>query len=492
VSARPAGFVDDAVVGVDRTDLDLLRAIGETHDLRAGAKLVGLTQRAAERRLVRLERRLRVKLATVDADEIRLTAGGERVLTAATRLRAELGKIIGQLLVRPEPASPLELSALRIAGIGRSCEDWLTDDLATRLDKLVLTALSADPVEARRLFERNCVDAAYGWQVAGEQIRMERRSAAMRVLDEPLWVVLPASHPAAARDVVSLADLAEDEWVVGPWPDTELLSTAAAAAGFTPRIGNVIASRSVRRSLLLHGRGVGLVSPVSRPLSGSAAVCRPLREQVVRQYVLRVDPEVVGPALHILLRDRLRAGYHAVAAARNPSYAASAAFPLPAAEIPGPMGPIDTAVLAGLPAHSADDGERRAEPEVESADIHLLRAISGCGSINRAATLLSITQPALSRRLSRLETRLGMRLLARGPRGAALTELGRQLVELAADPEAAFRAELDSVRSRQMPTVARPAVVRPAPARPRSAPGPLPGTAQRPGPGRLPSAVAMR
>jgi DNA-binding transcriptional LysR family regulator len=55
----------------------------------------------------------------------------------------------------------------------------------------------------------------------------------------------------------------------------------------------------------------------------------------------------------------------------------------------------------------------------------------------------------LSRRLSRLEERLGRRLLVRGPRGAALTEVGRRLVDLAADAEAAFGAALESLRGRE-------------------------------------------
>jgi DNA-binding transcriptional LysR family regulator len=442
-------LVPDRAPGLAQTDLDLLRALADTHHLRAAAKRAGVTQRVAERRLARLERRLEVRLVTAGADDLRLTPAGERLLVAATRFRDELGKVVNQVLVRPDAAGPPHLPTLRLAGIGRSWGDWVIDYLAPRLPRLVLTVVTADPDEGQELFEQRRVDALYRWQVPGLQPRLERLSAAHRVLDEPLWVTLPAVHPAARQAEVSLVELAEDEWVVGPGPGVDLLTTACAAAGFTPKIGDVSASRSVRRSLLLHGHRVGLVSPVSSPpLGDTSMVRRPLRDPVVRQHVLYVDPTVVAPALHALLLGLFRHGYLAVARSRNPEYVASAGFPLQPAGQPEVPPLADPTVLDRLPSHVDSRRKLYREPALDSSDLHVLRAIAASGSINRAATLLSITQPALSRRLSRLEERLGRRLLVRGPRGAALTDIGRRLVDLAADSEAAFGSALEGLGGR--------------------------------------------
>ncbi|MEN3359106.1 MAG: hypothetical protein V7637_3088, partial [Mycobacteriales bacterium] len=204
------------------------------------------------------------------------------------------------------------------------------------------------------------------------------------------------------------------------------------------------------RSLLLHGHRVGLVSPVSMPpLGDTSMVRRPLREPVVRRHVLHVDPTVIGPQLRTLLLGLLRHGYVAVAQTRNPAYAASPAFPLRAEDLADLVPPADPDALRSLPSHVDSRQARPRHPELDSGDLHLLRAIAGSGSINRAASLLSITQPALSRRLSRLEERLGRRLLVRGPRGAALTEVGRRLVDLAEDAEAAFGSALEGLRVRE-------------------------------------------
>jgi DNA-binding transcriptional LysR family regulator len=454
--ARPP--IPSRAPGLTQTDLDLLRGLADTRNLRTTAKRAGVTQRVAERRLARLERQLDVQLVTPGSDDLQLTAAGERLLVAATRFRDELSKVVSQVLIRPETGGPPHLPTLRLAGIGRSWGDWVIDYLAPRMRKLVLTVVSADPDDGRELFERRGVDAVYLWHIPGQVPVLNRLSASQWVLDEPLWVTLPERHPAARQAIVSLSDLAEDEWIVGPGPGVDLLNTVCSAAGFVPKIGDVSASRSVRRSLLLHGHRVGLVSPVSMPpLGDTTMVRRPLREPVVRRHALHVDPTVVSPSLHALLLGLLRHGYVAVARTRNPEYADSPGFPLRAEDLIDLVPPADPEALRSLPSHVDSRQARRRDPHLDSSDLHLLRAIAASGSINRAASLLSITQPALSRRLSRLEERLGRRLLVRGPRGAALTEVGRRLVELAADSEAAFDSVLASLRSREPTALGSPA-----------------------------------
>src|SRR5919204_2109575 len=67
---------------------------------------------------------------------------------------------------------------------------------------------------------------------------------------------------------------------------------------------------------------------------------------------------------------------------------------------------------------------------VRSADIAELRALCAAvdlGSLGRAARLLRVSQPALSKRLRVLETLAGARLLERSPRGVTPTPAGARL-----------------------------------------------------------------
>ncbi|WP_321380164.1 LysR family transcriptional regulator [Rhizobium sp.] len=66
-------------------------------------------------------------------------------------------------------------------------------------------------------------------------------------------------------------------------------------------------------------------------------------------------------------------------------------------------------------------------------------------SVTKAATVLGITQSALSKSLQRLEDHLGLQLAERGPRGLVLTEEGRGIYDHARRVDAETRSlELDA------------------------------------------------
>jgi DNA-binding transcriptional LysR family regulator len=63
-------------------------------------------------------------------------------------------------------------------------------------------------------------------------------------------------------------------------------------------------------------------------------------------------------------------------------------------------------------------------------DLIALLAVAREGSFTRAAAKLGVSQPALSRTISNLEARLGLRLLARSTRSVAATEAGERLIRI--------------------------------------------------------------
>jgi DNA-binding transcriptional LysR family regulator len=83
-------------------------------------------------------------------------------------------------------------------------------------------------------------------------------------------------------------------------------------------------------------------------------------------------------------------------------------------------------------------------------DVHLLHAVAATGSLNRAARVLLMSQPALSRRVRRLEDTLGAALLVRSNHGTVLSPLAGALLGQISDAMAAFRAAL-------VPAAGRPA-----------------------------------
>lgn len=70
---------------------------------------------------------------------------------------------------------------------------------------------------------------------------------------------------------------------------------------------------------------------------------------------------------------------------------------------------------------------------MEVRDLRMVVALDAGGSIMRAARIIGVAPPSLSRSLSQLEIRLGGRLFDRSPRGLIPTDLGRTILAGAAE-----------------------------------------------------------
>ena len=86
--------------------------------------------------------------------------------------------------------------------------------------------------------------------------------------------------------------------------------------------------------------------------------------------------------------------------------------------------------------------------ELELRHLRTVRAVADGGSVSRAATVLGVSQPALTAQLQRIERILGGELFERGPQGAKPTELGRFVLGRADALLADMRALVASARRR--------------------------------------------
>ncbi|WP_445277652.1 LysR family transcriptional regulator [Streptomyces sp. DSM 41033] len=419
-----------------RPDLRLLDAIGQCGDLAEAARRAGLRAPAAERRLDRLDQVTGLRLALRDARTARLSADGARVLVAVRRFFRQVDHAVQtEIYGRGTEA----LNAPRILDIA-TAEPLIEDLVEDAADTLgILLSVSHDtPLRVLRQLDGYRVDAAHTWGLAPLSHTVDRTVRAYDVLDDPLWVILPLGHPLAGRDTVSLSDLRDENWVSEAGPGGEVLvSQVYRSAGLTPPDRIQVAEASVARGMLRRGDAVGLGSPACPAVFAPSLVRRSLRERPRRVAGLLVDPAVVPAALALqlaaLLTDRCLSrfterhgdmlrdpwwadwlrGQRAELARRTEDAAHSLRTP------------------PALPAESA---------QVDVEDLRLLRAVADHGSINRAAAVLSISQSALTRRIHRLELRLGARLLLRSSRGTELTAPTRQFLGRLA----AFEAELQA------------------------------------------------
>ncbi len=98
-------------------------------------------------------------------------------------------------------------------------------------------------------------------------------------------------------------------------------------------------------------------------------------------------------------------------------------------------------------------------PQIGNVDLKLLRifkAVSECGGLSAAEAELNIGRSTISKNLSDLEHRLGMRLCNRGPAGFYLTDEGARVLMATQDlldSVADFRTQVNEVRQKLVGTL---------------------------------------
>ncbi|MBZ4016881.1 LysR family transcriptional regulator [Streptomyces purpurogeneiscleroticus] len=254
--------------------LRALCAIADTGSVRKAARQLGMTQPSLTTQLRRIENALGGQLFIRERSGSRPTPLGHTVLQRARPIVAEMTALVDETrsaVVREQGAR------LRVGSTGsRAVAGWLRR-LRARLpetDTTIRIDLSGNAL--LQMVAAGQLDAAFVHEVEGSPLRVPDGLVERELLArEPQFMALPATHPAAALEAVTLADLAEDQWMVDPSVDGEWagLRRIFTAAGMDPRVvhGDYLATGD----LVAAGEVVAPCQPTARPRHGM--VVRPLR-----------------------------------------------------------------------------------------------------------------------------------------------------------------------------------------------------------------------
>lgn len=110
----------------------------------------------------------------------------------------------------------------------------------------------------------------------------DKRVLTMQLISEPIIIVLPEGHPEAVRDIVNLAALADEPFVMVPRarePNAfDRYIEICAKAGFSPRIGQEVLQIHTIVEVVAMGLGVALAPASLTNLRRPGVVYRPLRD----------------------------------------------------------------------------------------------------------------------------------------------------------------------------------------------------------------------
>jgi len=255
---------------LDVGSLRMLRAIADTGTITGAAEALGVGQPAVSQHVRRLERRLGTALLDRSGRSVRLTEAGE----ALARHGATVGAALRAATAEVQALTGLRSGRVRLVAFPSSSATLVPRALvALRASHpgLSVTLDEAEPPEALRKLRSGECDVALAFDYPGVGLgRGEDDLAGLvtrHLLDEPTLVALPASHPAAARDDLSLADLADEPWIAGcPRCRGHLLSSAD-ACGFEPQIAYATDDYVAVLALVAAGLGVALLPDLVRPIA---------------------------------------------------------------------------------------------------------------------------------------------------------------------------------------------------------------------------------
>ncbi|AWL40531.1 MULTISPECIES: LysR family transcriptional regulator [Streptomyces] len=268
--------------------LRVLCAIADTGSLRQAARRLGVSQPALTTQLQRIERSVGAALFSRERTGCRPTLLGRAVLSRARPLVDGMSTLVEAALAEAEaarsggPRLRIGSTASRVIG------GWLRR-LRVRLpDADISLRVDVSARELLRTVAAGRLDVAFVHEVEGCPLTVPEGLCQRVLLErEPQFISLSRDHPAAARPVVDLDDLAGDRWMVDPSVDGEWdgVRRVLGAAGLDPPVlhGDYLTAAS----LVVLGEAVAPCQPTSGPREDMAI--RPLRGDPLAVRLLLVS-----------------------------------------------------------------------------------------------------------------------------------------------------------------------------------------------------------
>ncbi|HEY2442990.1 MAG TPA: LysR family transcriptional regulator [Streptosporangiaceae bacterium] len=241
---------------LDLTRLRVLEAVARNGSVTAAARELNYAQPSVSHHLARLEAETGATLFQRAGRGIRLTDAGRmlaeraaeilgRMEAAETELAAQVGLRDGRVRLA---AFPSALGTLVPAAAAT---------MAVRYPGIDLMLTEAEPPEALRMLRAGYVDVAVIFRHAetaeASPASDEAGTRDVLLLDEPVYLVTPASAPAAGTD---LAAYASKRWIAGCERCRDHLLRRCAAAGFVPKIAFTTDDFVAVQALVAAGLGV--------------------------------------------------------------------------------------------------------------------------------------------------------------------------------------------------------------------------------------------
>ncbi len=251
---------------LDFTRLRVLATVAREGSVTAAAEALHYAQPSVSHHLARLEAEAGVPLVQRAGRGIRLTDAGRllaeraeeilgQVESAQTEVAAHAGLRTGRLRLVAFPSAVATIVPPAVARFGAAHPD------------ISIALVEAEPPEALAALRRGDADVALVFEHAGPSGTDRRHVTTTPLLDEPIYVVTPATRTWPGRPD-ELGTYAGERWIAGCERCREHLVASCERSGFSPLIGFETDDYVAVQALVAAGVGVstlpGLALAASR------------------------------------------------------------------------------------------------------------------------------------------------------------------------------------------------------------------------------------
>jgi molybdate transport repressor ModE-like protein len=297
---------------IDVRRLAVLREVARLGSFNQAAAALRLTPSAVSQQISALERALGTGVVRRSTRGVELTEAGRVLAEAGEAIAAELANAEEEI-ARLATARTERLTVATFASGGQRLLPAALLSFTAEHPGVEITVLEVEPEESLALVRSGAADLALAYHFDGPPpVRPDGRDGVVwtHLLDDPMWIVMPAGHPLAGRESVTLAELSGERWAHGCLGIVDLLDHYAAMAGFEVRTACRGTDYVFAQALVRAGVGISMIPQVAltADLGGLATV--PLAPPCPSRFVGTVT---AARRVRPLAADLLRALHDTVA-----------------------------------------------------------------------------------------------------------------------------------------------------------------------------------
>jgi DNA-binding transcriptional LysR family regulator len=261
---------------LDVRRLRVLREVALRGSIAAAAESLRFTPSAVSQQVAKLELEAGIALLERGPRSVRLTPAGWRLVEHAEVILEQLARAEADL--RELEGTP---PVLRI-GANTTAAASIVPGALTRFTaacpEIEVTVTEADPLVSLARVRVRELDLGIVFEYDHVPLPADPRIELELLLEEPMRVVLPASHPVARQRAVRLLDLAGETWIRSTnrsscSPFTE---RACRAAGFEPKVRFEFDDYTAMQSLVASGAGVAFAPDLGLSRLHPGVAARPI------------------------------------------------------------------------------------------------------------------------------------------------------------------------------------------------------------------------